>query len=147
MRIIPALASGFVGASALTLVHETVRRVLPQAPRVDVLGMRVIAQGARQIGQDPPSSDRLFRWALFGDLLGNTVYYSLIGLGNPQDAPRRGVLLGLGAGIGAVVLPPMLGLGTDTQARTRLTQILTVAWYLIGGLVAAVTARRLSSTT
>jgi hypothetical protein len=147
MRIITALTSGLVGASALTLIHETVRRVLPQAPRVDILGMRAIAQGARQVGQDPPSNDRLFRWALLGDLFGNTVYYSLIGLGNPQDAPRRGLLLGLGAGIGAVVLPPLLGLGTDTQARTPLTQILTVAWYLIGGLTAAATARRLGSST
>ena len=35
-----ALASGVAGACALTLLHEGVRRAVPDAPRMDVLGER-----------------------------------------------------------------------------------------------------------
>lgn len=40
-------------------------------------------------------------------------------------------------GIGAVILPPVLGLGSAPTARTRSTPALMVLWYLQGGLVAA----------
>ena len=49
----------------------------------------------------------------------------------------RGALLGLGAGLGAVVLPKTLGLNDDATTRTMKTKILTVSWYVIGGLTAA----------
>jgi hypothetical protein len=49
----------------------------------------------------------------------------------------RGALLGLGAGVGAVTLPKTLGLNEEATTRTMKTKVLTVAWYLIGGLVAA----------
>ena len=39
-----AIGAGLAGAVALTLVHETARRVIPHAPRVDVIGVRAIAR-------------------------------------------------------------------------------------------------------
>lgn len=147
MDILPALTSGFVGASALTLVHEVARRIIPDAPRIDVLGMRAIAASIREVGYEPPPSDQLFQWALVGDMLSNSVYYSGVAIGQPQHALRRGALLGLAAGIGAVVVPPFLGFGTKPQARTPLTQGLTVAWYLLGGLAAGAMAQRLTPTS
>jgi len=46
-------------------------------------------------------------------------------------------LLGLAAGVGAVFLPKHIGLGEEMTARTRETELMTVGWYLAGGLAAA----------
>src|SRR4051812_15813848 len=66
--------------------------------------------------------------ALGGDLLANGVYYSLVGAGGSEGALRRGALLGLLAGLGAVALPAPLGLGSEPSKRTPATQLMTVAW-------------------
>lgn len=140
MRPLKVLASGLVGATTLTLVHELVRRVLPDAPRVDLLGMRAIAAALRRGGAAPPPPERLYWWALAGDLASNSLYYSLATIGAPERAVWRGGLLGLGGGIATVALPPIVGLGHRPQARTPQTALLTVLWYLLGGLVAGATA-------
>ena len=143
MALLKALASGAVGATALTIVHETVRRLVPNAPRVDVLGMRAIARPMRELGQEPPPRDTLFYLALVGDLVSNSLYYSLIGLGSRKDVWRRGAALGLTAGVAGVLLPGPLGLGHQPGQRFPATQVMTVAWYLIGGLAAAAAAQRI----
>ena len=140
MTVLNALASGAVGASALTLLHEAARRVLPEAPRVDLLGMRAIARSAREAGGRPPSDEALYGLALVGDLTSNALYYSLVGAAPRKKRWRRGLLLGLAAGAGTVVLPPLLGLGKAPSARTPATAVMTVAWYVAGGLAAAATA-------
>lgn len=145
MDVLRALGSGLAGATVLTLIHETARRSrVPNAPRADVLGMRAIAKSMRKVGVEPPPDDRLFHWAMVGDMISNSLYYSLAGLGDERKAWLRGGLLGLGAGVGAVALPGPLGLGRGPSGRTRATQAMTVAWYLAGGLAAAATARWLS---
>lgn len=144
MRPLKALASGLVGATTLTLMHELARRVLPDAPRVDLLGMRAIAAALRRGGAAPPPPERLYWWALAGDLASNSLYYSLAAIGAPERAVWRGGLLGLGAGITTVALPPIVGLGHHPQARTPQTALLTVLWYFIGGLVASATAMTLA---
>ena len=75
---------------------------------------------------------------LAGDIVSNAAYYSLTGSG--KNAWLRGGLLGLAAGVGGVVLPGPLGLGTAPSNRTTKTQVMTVAWYLLGGLAAAAVA-------
>jgi len=141
--MLKALGSGLAGAVALTLIHETARRVAPQsAPRMDVLGMRAIAKAARAVGDEPPVP--LHEAALVGDLVSNSVYYSLVGAGRREDALRNGALLGLAAGLGALFLPGPLGLGrqpTDAPA----TQAMTVAWYVAGGLAAGAAYAALAS--
>lgn len=138
-----AIAGGAAGAVALTLVHEAARRVVPQAPRVDVLGKRAVAAGLRTAGVQPPAEPGLHALTLAGDLVSNSMYYSLVGLGNPDGAVARGGLLGLGAGLGAVFLPGLLGLGTAPTRRTPETAVMTTAWYALGGLVAGGVYRRL----
>ena len=145
MSFLKALGSGFAGAVALTAIHETVRRVSPDAPRMDVLGMRAIAKSLRAAGAEPPEEDTLFNITLAGDVLSNSLYYSLVGLGDPRGAVARGALLGLAAGLGAVLLPGPLGLGTDASARTRETQLMTVAYYTAGGLVAGAAMQSLAA--
>jgi len=137
VTITRALGSGVVGAVALTLLHEGARRTVPHAPRMDILGMRAIAQGMRAVDEPPPERDRLHRWALLGDIAFNSIYYSLVATGDRQSAWRRGTLLGLLAGVGAVILPQPLGLGQPPGGQRSDTQVMTVAWYLVGGLAAA----------
>jgi hypothetical protein len=132
-----ALLSGMVGALAVTLLHESARRLSPEAPRMDILGMRAIAQGLRLAERRPPLRERLHRWALLGDLVANSLYYSLAASPRPERAWLRGSLLGLAAGVGAVFLPGWLGLGERPSRRSGATQAMTVAWYLMGGLAAA----------
>jgi hypothetical protein len=138
-----ALASGVAGAVALTAVHETARRTIPQAPRMDVIGRRGIAKSIRALGAEPPHGQRLQNAALAGDVVSNALFYSLIGLGNdnPRATWKRGLLLGVAAGIGAALLPPVLGLGRQPGKRGLFTHLLTVAWYTIGGLAAAASLR------
>ncbi|HEY1404511.1 MAG TPA: hypothetical protein VGB05_10320 [Pyrinomonadaceae bacterium] len=144
MSVLQAAASGFAGACALTLIHESARRSLPRAPRMDVLGMRAIARSMRRVGHEPPPAGELHTLALVGDVVGNSLYYSLVGVGRPEGALLRGTMLGLAAGVGAVLLPEPLGLGDAPSARTPQTKAMTVGWYLAGGLAAALAYRLLA---
>lgn len=139
MSMLRALASGAVGAVVLNVVHETTRRFLPEAPRVHRVGMRAIAAPIRRLGRTPPDSETLYGWTLAGDLVGNSLYYSLVGLGRPEHALVRGAALGLAGGLGVVALPGPLGLGSRPVARTPATRLMTVTWYALGGLTAAAT--------
>ncbi len=142
---IDALAGGFAGAVALTVLHETARRLIPDAPRMDVLGRRGIARGLEKVGFEPPSRDRLQAAALIGDLASNGLTYALVGVGSPETAHARGAAIGALYGIGALVLPPVLGLGPGPSRLKPRTRVMTFAWYFAGGLVAAETYRRLRS--
>ena len=141
--MLKALGSGLLGACALTLIHETARRFVDDAPRVDVVGMRAIAKTMRAAGFEPPVP--LHEAALVGDIVSNSFYYSLVGVGSRDDALRNGALLGLAAGLGAVYLPEPLGLGRQPTKDSPQTQVMTVAWYLLGGLVAGAAYRALVS--
>lgn len=140
--VLQALGSGLAGAVAVTLIHETARRFIPNAPRMDVLGMRAIARGLYKMDEQPPEGKELFKWSIVGDLVSNSLYYSLAGTG--QQPWVKGVLLGAAAGLGGVALPGPLGLGTEPSGRTPQTKAMTVAWYLIGGLVTAAVAQAIS---
>jgi hypothetical protein len=137
--LLTALAGGLAGACAVTLVHETMRRLNPDAPRMDLLGMRALAKVCRFSGAEPPAGDKLFAWTLVGDIVSNSLYYSLTGGG--KNAWIKGPVLGLAAGIGGVVLPGPLGLGEAPSNRTSQTKAMTIAWYLLGGIAAAATAK------
>ncbi|HZT59921.1 MAG TPA: hypothetical protein VFA21_15020 [Pyrinomonadaceae bacterium] len=132
--MLKALGSGLVGAFALTLIHETARRFVDDAPRMDVVGMRALAKTMRAVDVEPPVP--LHEAALVGDIVSNSLYYSLVGAGSARDAVRNGALLGLAAGLGAVILPERLGLGRQPTEDAPQTQLMTVAWYTLGGLAA-----------
>ncbi|WP_227006285.1 hypothetical protein [Rufibacter latericius] len=131
--------AGLAGAMAVTVVHETVRRFYPKAPRMDILGMRAIAKGLRYAGQTPPDDDKLHTWSLVGDIVSNGLYYSLTGGG--KKAWWRGAVLGAAAGVGGVILPGPMGLGVAPSARTKQTQALTIGYYLLAGVVAGGVAK------
>ncbi|RIJ37856.1 hypothetical protein [Pontibacter oryzae] len=141
---IKAMVGGLAGACALTLLHETARRLMPDAPRMDVLGMRSITKIMKKAGEEPPQNkEELHNWALAGDMLSNSLFYSLAGTG--KDAWWRGAILGAAAGAGAVFLPGPLGLGEEPSNKTHKTQAMTIGYYLLGGMVAAAVGHALSS--
>jgi hypothetical protein len=111
---------------------------------MDVLGMRAIAKSLRKVDVAPPEGEQLHTLALVGDVVSNTLYYSLVGLSKPENALVPGTLLGLAAGVGAVLLPEPLGLGSAPSSRTTETKVMTVAWYTAGGIAAALAYRALS---
>jgi hypothetical protein len=128
------LLSGLAGAAVVTLLHEMLKRSVPDAPRLDTLGMRGVSKLFMAAGQAPPSAPVLFGTALGGDLAANASYYSLVGgSANPVLA---GVTLGAVAGIGSVFLPEQMGLGRRPTRRTPQTSAMAVALYTAGGLAA-----------
>ena len=137
MKVSAAIAGGLAGTLTVASLHEALRRVTPAAPRMDLLDMELIRKGLKTIHKEVPDRDELQRWAVGGELLADTSYYSLAGIGGKKGVWIRGALLGLVAGITAVVLPKPLGLPEDPSNKTLGTQLMTVGLYLMGGLVAA----------
>ena len=103
------------------------------APRMDVVGMRMLARDKETVGT--PALNNL---ALAGDLVFNSAYYSM------ATTWMRGAALGIVAGVGALVLPRKLGLGDPPKSELLSNQVMTVAWYVLGGLAAAWTAKCLA---
>ncbi|HEX8916014.1 MAG TPA: hypothetical protein VF796_26945 [Humisphaera sp.] len=138
------LAGGLVGAAAVNVLNESIRRTVPHAPRMDVIGTRALRQGMKAVGVEPPHWNRALPYALAGDIASNALYYAAAGAGSRRHVVARGLALGLLGGIGAVALPPMLGLGNQPHRRSPFTELGTVAYYVVGGLVAAGAMRLLS---
>ncbi|OON70649.1 hypothetical protein [Hymenobacter sp. CRA2] len=134
-----ALVSGLSGSVVLTLVHQAAREATPDAPRMDILGMRGLRKLLSAAELPQPKRQTAYNITMAGDLLVNGLYYSLVGTG--RDAWLRGAALGVTAGVGGVVLPGPMGLGNGPSNRTTQTKLMTVAWYTIGGLVAAGVSR------
>ena len=132
-----AAIGGLAGACALTLINQLVSKVDKQAPRLDLLGMNAVAKFFKGPKSAPVLVQKLLPMSLAGDLISNTLYYALASGKTKDQTLLKGLALGLGAGLGAVALPKPLGLDSSTTNLTRKTQAMTIAWYVIGGLVAA----------
>ena len=113
---------------------------------MDMLGMQAIEKGFRALHAQPPQGLAMYELALAGDLVSNAMYYSMVAQGKPEDALRRGAMLGLAAGISAVVLPKRIGLQPQIN-RTAATHAMTIGWYLLGGLAAGAAYQVLSKFT
>jgi hypothetical protein len=138
-----ALSSGVIGAGAVTILNHMGKRFLPHAPRLDVLGMRLFSKLFNKANIAPPKGKALFGLSLIGEMISNSAFYGLIGMGNPKNAWVRGGLLGLAAGVGATALPEPMNLGKRPTARRKSTVVVTIAWYVLGGLLAALAYRKM----
>jgi hypothetical protein len=145
VSLFKALISGFAGACTVTLINETARQFIKDAPRLDVLGKRAIAFPLMKADIEPPPNRELYWITLASDIAANTLYYSLVGLGEEKNALRNGMFLGTAAGVGAVALSEPVGLGDEPVNRTPQTELMTVGWYLAGGLAAAAIYQSLSN--
>lgn len=132
-----AAIGGFAGACALTLINQVIKKFDPEAPRLDLLGRNAVAKFIEPV-LAPPFVTKLLPLAVTGDLISNTLYYSLAGGKDSNRTLLRGALLGLGAGVGAVVLPGSMGLQKSPTNLTGRTQVMTVIYYVIGGLLTGV---------
>lgn len=138
MKVLAGLAGGLAGTLTVAATHEVLKRVTSNAPRMDILDMELIRKGLKSMHKKVPARDELQRWAVGGELFGDTAYYSLAAIGGKKGVWLRGALLGLIAGVTAVVLPKPLGLPEEPSNKTLGTQLMTVGLYLMGGVVAAV---------
>lgn len=139
MKVTAALAGGLAGTVTVASLHEAFRRITPDAPRMDILDMELIRKGLRSINKKALGEEELQRWAVAGELVCDTVYYGLTAVGSKRGRWFRGTLLGLIAGVTAVILPKSFGLSTEPSNKTLGTQLMTIGLYLTGGLVAAAT--------
>ena len=137
MKVSAAIAGGLAGTLTVASLHEALRRVTPNAPRMDLLDMELIRKGLKSINKKVPAENELQRWAVGGELFCDTVYYSFAGSGGKKCVWLRGALLGLVAGVTAVVLPKPLGLPEEPSSKTLGTRLMTIGLYFMGGLVAA----------
>ncbi len=142
MKIVSAIVGGLAGAVAVTLIHEVVKRITSDAPRMDLLGMATVSKVLKFAGKPVPDDDKLFKVTLAGDILSNAIYYSAAVASN-KKIWTRGSVLGLAAGIGAVVLPKPLGLNAIYSNKTAKTQVLTTSLYLTGGIIASAVTKAL----
>lgn len=139
-----SLLAGVAGATLLNGVHEGVRHFVPTAPRVDLLGRTVIRRAFHKQGKKTPKGNKEYAITLATDLLSNALFYSLVGWGKGRSAWVRGLLLGLSAGLGAVKAPDYMKLPKKAVKRRQSTKLMTVAWYLLGGLAAGTVAQLIS---
>jgi hypothetical protein len=137
MKVSAALTGGLAGTLTVASLHEALRRITPDAPRMDLLDMELIRKGLKGIHKAVPERDVLQRWAVGGELISDTAYFSLTGMGGKKGVWLRGALLGLVAGVTAVVLPKPLGLPEEPSNKTLGTRLMTIGLYVVGGLVAA----------
>jgi hypothetical protein len=137
MKVSAGLAGGLAGTLTVASIHEALRRVTPDAPRMDILDMELIRKGLKSLNKDVPEENELQRWAVGAELFCDTAYYGLAAMGDKKRVWFRGALLGLIAGVTAVILPKPLGLPPEPSSKTPATQLMTIGLYLAGGLVAA----------
>ncbi len=138
-----AIFAGFTGSLVMTLTHETARRLVPQAPRLDTLGRRGLARLIRGVDMNPPDQDHLQKIALAGDLVFNAgLFTAAVLAGSPRSAPVRGAVVGALAGLATLALPPKLSLGPGAGELPGATQAMTIGFYAGGGLVAGLLFRR-----
>ena len=146
MKPVTALGGGLAGAVAVTLINESVKKIIPQAPRLDLLGMNAVSKGLKAAGKTPTNEKNLFALALVGDLITNAIYYSAAGIGREKNVWLRSSLLGLAAGIGAVALPAPLGLEEKHTNKSLATKLMTVGLYVAGSVFTAAIIKLIAKT-
>jgi hypothetical protein len=147
MKRLTNIIGGLAGAVALNLLHETVKRLDPDAPRIDLVGEEGMNRLMKKAGEEPLEGNALFAATLAGDIVTNALYYSTIGAGNQKHLLRRGVTVGLSAGLGALALTRKMGFDDSPITRTNKTKLMTVGYYVFGGIVAATTIKALRKKT
>ena len=145
MKVFKNLLAGLAGALTLNILHEIGKRTIKDAPRVDLVGEEALSNVVTATGHIPPMGKKLFAATLGADVGMNTFYYAMIGQGRNKHLLLRGAALGLAAGFGALSMTKPLGLNDEPVNKTLTTKVLTVAWYLAGGLVTALVIQGLRS--
>ena len=54
MKVSAALVGGLAGTVTVASIHEALRRVTPDAPRMDILDMELIRKGLNSVNKEVP---------------------------------------------------------------------------------------------
>lgn len=136
MRLSSSLIGGLGGAITLTLLQELLRRKDPDAPRLDLLGKQATSKLLKKAARTKLSDKQLYNASLAGDIVLNTLYYSLAGI-KTKKAAAAGGLLGTGMGLAAIMLPKLMDLNAGYTGASAKRKYMTMGLYIAGGLVAA----------
>jgi hypothetical protein len=129
-----ALISGFIGAASLTLIHQSLRLFSKNSPKVDLLGSEIIKNVIKKIGLNPPKKNTLYAMSLVGDILFNSIYYSL---SSGRKYLAKGVSLGSIAGLGVISIPQLFNYQKKYNAKNLEQKVLAILVYLTGGLTSS----------
>ena len=130
------LIAGLGGAIVLTALHETLKNVDEEMPRIDLVGEEALQKTSDFFGVKIANKDTLYKATLAGDLMSNAAYFSLIA-GNRKDLWTRAASSGLLAGLGAIALPKEMGLNDEPVTKSFKTKALTVGYYMAGAFATA----------
>lgn len=144
MGKIKSLSAGLIGAIALNILHETLRKNVKDAPKIHLLGEQALNKTLNKFGAEINNEDDLYTATLAGDIISNTTYYSLIGSGSNKNIWTKAIILGLAAGVGALKLPEPIGLDPEPVNKNNQVKVLTVGYYLFGALVTGLALKLLS---
>ena len=142
MKFLRSLTGGLIGSLVLTMLHQALKNNYSNAPRMDLLGEEALEKGFDKLGIDPPEEEKLYNISMAGDIILNSLFFSLAA--TTISSCSKGTLMGAAAGIGALYLPEKLGLNPEHSNKTLQTKILTVSLYTIGGYVAGKVMDRMS---
>src|ERR1700754_3352190 len=140
MKLLSSLAGGLAGAVTVTSIHEVLRKTTNNAPRLDEAGKKLTSKILEKTGRAPLTEKQAYRTSLAGEIMANTIYFSLAG-SQMKHAFRTGSLLGLTMGLSAASLPQKMGLNGNGHAngshapKNKSTKWMTIGLYLAGGLV------------
>lgn len=141
MDTIKLLATGLAGSTALTGLHQALRS-RKDAPRVDLLGQQAVQ---KLLGDKNLTHKQAYYSALAGDVISNSLYYSVIA--QTKRPVLTGTLLGVAAGVMAVWGPELFGLNKEFVQSTDKKKYMTIGYYTFAGLVAGVTAKLMKKNT
>jgi hypothetical protein len=144
-KISSALGGGLVGACILTLLHEGIKKLDHDTSSSEALGMNALSKILKGFKDAAPAKQQeLFDLTPAGEILTNAIYFSIAGVGSKKNIVLRSALLGLTAGLGALVLPHYLGV--DEDGRSNKQKILTVSRYLLGSLLTGAAIHSIEKT-
>ena len=135
------MLSGLVGAAAVTGLNYLGQQITPKAPRLDALGRNAVRKSSDAVAGTTPDETTVKATALGGDLISNSMIYSLAGVGRAKRPELRGLLAGVAMGTAVIVLAPMLGLGRRNTGIGTKGKAMAIGQYALGGLAAGLAHR------
>lgn len=135
------MVSGLVGAAAATGLNYLGQQLTSKAPRLDSLGREAVRKTSRNVAGTQPDESTVQATALSTDLISNSMFYSLVGVGRAKRPELRGLLAGAAAGAALVVIAPMLGFNKRNVGIGAKGKAMAVGHYALAGLAAGLAHR------
>ena len=150
MKLASAIEGGLAGATTISLLGETLRRIDGKPLGKNGIKTKRLKKRFKKAGNQKKPLEATKQYVqLAGDLLGAASVLGFTSLGKRKNALLRGALLGTAAGLGAVFLDNHThdhrpnrtngheGYTATMMAKdTTLQKVLEVGLFTLGGLVA-----------